>query len=326
MAYTTLQDMIRSVVNKLLTRRYHKPLELAAVDEEQLLKELRKEFRDLPQEDTTHCLPSEKAWRDYLNRIRDLVLNSNPREFLRWDVITGTMFVGNDRYIIEELNYLKQRSDWNTRWREAIAEVTAGNPLPFKKYPESSGNLIHHAYHISQFEEKTGVQVDSVNFVLEFGGGYGSMCRLFGNLGFKGKYVIFDFPHLTALQKYFLRSIGIAVHKFEHVQSAGHSVVCISDLEKLKMILSTYREEENSLFIATWSISETPMSFRDSVLSLVSNFNSYLIAYQDNFGEVNNMEYFEKYKSNHQNRIKWNHWEIRHLPGNTYLVGIRVVD
>ena len=233
------------------------------------------------------------------------------------------MYKRQDKYIITELDHLRRKPDWNKRWREAIVEVAVGHPTVFKKYPRSSGNLIHHAYHISEFEEKTGVKVDNVDLVFEFGGGYGSMCRLFHNLHFNGRYVIFDFPHLTSLQTYFLRSIGIPVYPFDRVGLETSGVVCISKLEELKNILNTSMDKSNSLFIATWSISETPWDFRNLILSLVSQFNSFMIAYQDNFGEADNIKYFQAYKRDTEHGIKWSHWKIGHLPGNNYLMGIR---
>lgn len=51
------------------------------------------------------------------------------------------------------------------------------------------------------------------NIVLEFGGGYGSLCRGFHRCGFKGKYMIFYFPHFSTLQRFFLGSAGIMVHE-----------------------------------------------------------------------------------------------------------------
>jgi len=222
------------------------------------------------------------------------------------------------------LNHLRGKPDWNERWEKAIEEVETGFPILFKKYPRSSGNLIHHAYHVSQLEEKTGVSPDQIDFICEFGGGYGCMCKLFHNLGFKGKYVIYDFPHLSALQKYFLKTVGITVHAFDKFQSEKTGVTCVSDIDALKDILSTYGDYSNSLFIAMWSISETPLHIKNSILPLVSHFDSILISYQDKFGGMDNIEYFETYKSYYEHEIRWDQREIKHLPGNTYLIGTRI--
>ena len=170
-----------------------------------------------------------------------------------------------------------------------------------------------------------GIDPKKLDFVFEFGGGYGSMCRLIYNLGFQGKYVLFDLPAFSALQKFFLKSIGITVHSFEIFKSAQHGVHCISDLEELKEILSNDKEN-NSMFIATWSISETPIELRNPVLSLALSFKAFLIGYQAQFGEVDNIGFFKDWTSA-QDNVEWQDWQIEHLPNrNRYLVGKRKTE
>src|SRR3712207_7978939 len=43
----------------------------------------------------------------------------------------------------------------------------------YPAWPESSGNLLHHAYHVCRFEEATGLRAEQLELVVEFGGGYG---------------------------------------------------------------------------------------------------------------------------------------------------------
>ena len=144
-----LQRMIKKMLYVLLNK--DKALPAPSSKEEEFLSELQTAFRELPVLKTKNLLPSEAEWVNNMNRLRSLVLNHNPREFLRWGVISGTMFVAKARYILTELNYVKQRTDWDTRWRTAIKESPTGHPLPYLFYPESSGNLIHHAYNVDQF-------------------------------------------------------------------------------------------------------------------------------------------------------------------------------
>jgi hypothetical protein len=318
-----LKKIFKHIFKKPLYKKYYKPPNQPSLREQKLIDDLKNTFKKLSNEDATGYSHPERIWKQNMNKLRELVLTDNPREFLRWDVILETMFVGNEDYVVTELNHLRGKPDWNERWEKAIEEVETGFPIPFKKYPRSSGNLIHQAYHMSQLEEKTGVSPDQLDFVCEFGGGYGCMCKLFHNLGFKGKYVIYDFPHFSALQKYFLKTVGITVHTFDNFQSEKTGVTCVSDIDALKDILSAYGDYSNSLFIAMWSISETPLQIKNSILPLVSHFDSFLISYQDKFGGMDNIEYFKTYKNNYEHDIRWDQWEIKHLPGNTYLIGTR---
>jgi len=316
--------MVRSIAKKLLGIVLDRPLPFPSSAEKDFLSELQIAFRDLPVFDITNVPPSEAMWLINMNRLRELVLNQDPREFLRWDVISHTMFVSFAPYLSTELKFLKYRPDWNTRWRQAIKESSVGHPIPDIYYP-SSGNLIHHAYHVAQFEEKTKVQIHDMDYVFEFGGGYGSMCRLFYNLGFHGKYIIFDLPSFSALQRYFLGTLGFPVKPVSEFVTSETGVVCLSEMQQLQALFSDHINTKNGMFIGTWSISESPISIRNSVLPLVSKFQSFLIAYQDKFGEVNNMDFFDRWKESIR-KVSWQSWRIEDIPGNNYLVGTVAAD
>ena len=219
--------MLKSVAKKMIRLVQDRALPIPTSNETAALSELQATFLKLPVLETTSVVPSEATWFGNMNRLRELVLNSDPREFLRWDVIQKTMFVAYSDYLYKELKYLKHLADWKTRWHDAIKESSAGHPTPFVFYPASSGNLIHHAYHVAQFEEKTEIHVDKMDCILEFGGGYGSMCRLFHTLGFKGKYVIFDLPSFSGLQKYYLKTLGIPVQSgVDFMNCKSGRVIC----------------------------------------------------------------------------------------------------
>jgi len=81
---------------------------------------------------------------------------------------------------------------------------------------------------------------------------------------------------------------------------------------------------EKSLFIATWSISETPLAVRKKIMESISHFNYFLIAYADKFGEVNNSKFFDEWRHSLGKRICWVDWPIKHMPGNRYLVGAKM--
>lgn len=318
--------MIKRTVTKILSTlvtAMQKPLQPPSRVENEYIQELQETFRAMGVFDTDGCTSSEAMWRSNMNRLRELALNHDVREFLRWDIVTKTMFINTASYVSEELAYLKQQHDWKIRWCEAIKESPVGLPKPYAFYPLSSGNLIHHGYHLAIFEEKTKSQVQNLEYVFEFGGGYGSMCRLFFNLGFHGKYVIFDLPAFSALQKYYLKTLGLPVLTEETFPKMQKGILCVSDIQHLSKILKKLQEQvemDNSLFIATWSLSESPTSIRNSILPMTSDFASFLLAYQDNFGEVNNLDFFNDWEKSN-NGINWHHEPIKHLPGNHYLMG-----
>lgn len=317
------RNMIRKLVRAIFDTRLPTPSNF----EKGFLLELQQSFQQLPVRDVTTLSRAENAWRGNMNRLRELVLSQDPREFLRWDVISQTMFVDDARYLSKELAYLKQRPDWGTRWKSAIRESSVGHPTPYVYYPRSSGNLIHHAYHLANFEEKTGIEVQNVGVVFEFGGGYGSMCRLFHNLGFQDKYIIFDLPHFSLLQKYFLQVVGLTVHRSVKDFVAAHDgVLCVSDSGMLVSALA-HVDYTNSMFLGTWSVSESPLDVRSKIMPLLAGFNSFLFAYQDTFEEIDNIIYFDNWRENVRS-VVWHSWPIAHAPGNNYLVGsvVKMMD
>ncbi|NTW01027.1 MAG: putative sugar O-methyltransferase [Oscillochloris sp.] len=309
----------------LLTMPFSKTLSPPTSQEIVLIDELRTSFQAFPYTKAGGANPSESAWINHMNRLRDLVLSEDPRRFLCWDVIRATMFIDYARYIRKELRHLQENPGWSSRWRPAIKESSIGSPTRYLYWPDSSANLIHHAYHLVHFEEVAGSRVENIDYILEIGGGYGSLCRLFHNLSFQGKYVIFDLPHFSALQSFFLRSLGIPVHSFESFKTAKSGVICISEIGLLQSLLAQASTDTKSMFIATWSLSETPLYFRDSLLPLVVNarFSAFLIAYQHVFEEVDNIGYFRCWREDVDRQIQWDNRHIEHLPGNSYLVGKR---
>ena len=309
-------------LKKSLSAMYDKPLSPPTQKERELVEELKNCFRNFQIPKTENPTASEREWLKNVNNLKKLILNDNPREFLRWHVISATMFAKYADYIYPELNYLKNQPNWIGYWSKIIKESPVGHPIPYWRYPHSSGNLIHHAYHLAKFEEKTGMKISAVNSIFEFGGGYGSMCRLIHNAGFSGRYIIFDFPAFSALQEYYLKSIGVKVCSMKSLKKEVGGVVCISDLEYLKEILSNDLKVDNSIFIATWSISEVPIKLRDMILPMTSSFGAFLIAYQDQFKEIDNTNFFRNWKHTYKD-IEWHGWEIEHMPQNKYLIGKR---
>lgn len=299
---------------RLNTRR----LAPATENEKLLAGELRDRLRQLTVEIDSSMPASEQAWRRNMLRLKELATQADPRDFLGWDVVCGTMFVKYAKYSRGEYGYLRQQPDW-MRWRAALAESRIGNPPPCPFDATTSCNLVHHAYHVAQFEQVMHDHVDKYGFVLEFGGGYGSMCRLLHNLGFKGRYLIIDLPAFSRLQEYYLKSIGLDVLTEAEYLSGKAGVLCLSDIESIEKFVD---REARSLFIATWSISESPMAVRSGVLKAADTMDAYLIAFQPAFEDMDNVQFFDQWKERKKDYI-WKMQDIRYQPRQRYLFGVK---
>jgi hypothetical protein len=112
------------------------------------IKELVNNFKSIDVIDITIIDGPQKIWSIFLNRLREDVISKNVNNFLRWKVINETMFVDFQHYINIEYNQLVHDKLFEIHWKTGLIENSVGNPLTSKLHNNSSGNLIHHNYHL----------------------------------------------------------------------------------------------------------------------------------------------------------------------------------
>lgn len=270
------------------------------------LDRLRNRVRAIPDPDHGSGSASERRWLENMSELRGQLLTREPHDFLRWDVIRRTMFVGSSRYVRRELDALRDDPGWNSRWRQAIIENRAGDPPGFPRYRASSGNLIHHAYHLHQYEHACGTRVSDIACVVEFGGGYGSMCRLIHRLGFRGRYIIIDLPVFLALQAFYLDETGI---------TANADIRQFEDPGEVMPAMGPGK----TMFIATWSYSEVPPPVRSRIAPVMAACTHLLVGFQDRFEDLVNQDLEAEIRRTCGPDRAWHAMPIPHLPGNRYL-------
>lgn len=311
---------MKKILKKLYEFIYSKNLDPITEKENNLILELRNEVKNIELINLDGLIGAELEWSKNVNDIISNILNKDPREFLSWEVIRYTMFIVRADYINIELKSIFNSIYYNDVFKNSLTESAIGKPLRYWKFPKSSANLIHHIYHLSIFKKVLNGNLNELDIVFEFGGGYGSMCRAIYNCNFNKKYIIFDLPVFSAIQKFYLKLLGIRVLSPEEYHLSNTGVICISDFDILIDITNNLPESSKKLFIATWSFSETPLDFRKKFIPLISKFNYHLIAYQKFFNEVNNNQYFDNFKKSISEK-DWIDIEIEHLVNNNYLIG-----
>ncbi len=291
-----------------------------------IAKQKIEDFREIVRgfqipDDQSLATDADRMWNRFKREMRDYVLQEDPRTFLRCRSIIKSISVPDSPYGYKELKYLRSRKDWVSRWISGLEEDTWGRPYPYWCYSKSSGTRIHHAYHLALFEEMTGRKFSEHTTVVEFGGGYGNMPRLMSKLGYQGRYLIFDFPEFAALQHFYLNGLGMAhgdLNQWSNDQCRQTSVTSWSDLESaLKNV-----DLSDTLFMATWSLSEAPFVIREPMLKAIEGVKSILIAFQSHFEDLANVDYFTEYQKNHPD-YKWVLQPIEHIPGHYYLFGTK---
>jgi hypothetical protein len=238
-----------------------------------------------------------RTWPHRQAELRMRVAKSNPAKFLEWSVVHDALFVGNAPAIKHQLADLL-RGDWK-RWRRGVEESDFGNPARLPACEKTSGNMVHQAYILKQWETVAGERVESLNSIFEFGGGYGAMARLCNQLGFEGAYCIYDLPELSLLQEFYLSNTGV---------------------ENVVFTQEPIEEIVFDLFIAACSLSEVEFELRDEILDSIEA-RSYVIMYQGAYDGRNNREYFESWAETKPD-LEWHRQRMDFYPHHQFLIGV----
>ena len=225
---------------------------------------LDKEFKTSKNLKLTH--------NNFNKQIFEILKKGKIYNFLRNSFIQKMFFVHNRFFIIKELNNLKLNKRWGF-YKKLLPEDNVGNPVRYFLYPKSSGNKINHVYHLSILEDYLKIDLSNIKYVFEFGGGYGCMARIFFQINKNIKYLIFDTKLVNLLQFYYLKQ-----NKINASFSDRNQFILKNDLKNLKS-----ETKKKSLFIANWSLSETPINFRNKFLKYIQNYQYILIAFQEHF-------------------------------------------
>jgi hypothetical protein len=217
------------------------------------------------------------------------------------------------------LRYLLASTRCSAQLQSALTESPVGRPLVNPYYPLSSPLLVQHGYHLVRLLEATDLDLTALRLVVDFGAGYGSFFRLLRNLGYRERYLIWDLPVMSALQRFYLRNVfpgpgGEPPNNLEWLTSG--------DPEAAPIIARHCAQRSPALFIATWSLSETPLAVRERIAPTLSGFSHLLIAYQRRFGENDNVSYFQSLQRSLP-QFAWQHAQCPIFRGNFYLIGKR---
>ena len=240
--------------------------------------------------------------------------------FLRLPPVAKTVHPRIRSHSREYLLYLLASRRFSAELQRALTESPVGRPLVNPHYPLSSPLLVQHGYHLVRLLEATDLDLTALRLVVDFGAGYGSFFRLLRNLGYRERYLIWDLPVMCALQRFYLRNVfptgpaGQPPGNLEWLPSG--------DAAAPAAVSRHCAQQQPSLFIATWSLSETPLAVRERIAPTLAGFTHILCAYQRSFGEHDNVGYFQSLERSLPG-FDWHHAECPIYRGNFYLIGKR---
>ena len=219
----------------------------------------------------------------FSTKILELVLEKKLNNFLRENFIQKVFFVHNRLYIFFLLIKI---FFYHKKFKYLLKEDHVGDPVRYFLYPKSSGNRIREVFHLMEFEKFIQMPLKNINEVFEFGGGYGNMARIFKKINNKVSYTIFDTKEVNLIQYYYLNMLNL---KTNWNQIKKKQINLINRIDKIN-----FGNLKNKLFIANWSLSETPIDIRDKIIKKFSKFNFFLISFQNSFENLDNYCYFSK--------------------------------
>jgi hypothetical protein len=217
------------------------------------------------------------------NYIKKLIIEKKFSNFLRENIIQKIFFVHNRIYILFML--FKIIFNKNKLYKKLLLEDNIGNPIRYFLYPKSSGNRIREVFHLLNFQNFSKISLNRIKIIFEFGGGYGNMARLFYKINKNINYKIFDTFHVNLLQYYYLRMLKIP-STFNELKNKNISLNY--NISKY----NSFSKTDKKLFIANWSLSESPLKLRKIIFNKIINFDYILISYQEKFESINNHLYF----------------------------------
>ena len=225
----------------------------------------------------------KETHKKFNKQLYQLLKKDDIRDFLRESFIQKMFFLHNRIFVFRELLELKRDKRWNF-YKKLIKEDHVGNPIRYFLYPESSGNRINHVFHLKVLIDTFNLNLKTeIKNLFEFGSGYGCMAKIFFKINKNCKIICFDTNLVNLLQYYYLRHCNLDVGF-----SIKNKIYLASNINKIK--------KKNDLFIANWSLSESPLNFRKKFINHLYESKYILISFQEKFENINNLKYFEKLK------------------------------
>lgn len=229
-----------------------------------LKRQIPQIYNNLKNFDIDHFV--EKTWAELLTQLENVLLPDIPFSFLRNNVITYTMFIGSGGDLMKsELKFLKKKVT-DEKLKYLLEEDYVGNPLLINAKYLTSHNSIHHLHHIFRFLDTTKCNLSELKTVIEWGGGYGNLAKIFCRLlNSNITYIIIDLPFFSCIQWLYLATI-FGANKVKIIQSSDESI----DIGKVNLLPLCFLEQyhiECDLFLSTWAISESSKNSQEYVIN-----------------------------------------------------------
>jgi hypothetical protein len=194
--------------------------------------------------------------------------------FKVWASVWNVPFISLNRYS-EYYRVCLEAANKKSIYKEALQERGVGMNqhdaqilMAFNDFPTTTNRMQAMAHFI--INGWTPEKLRKLDTIVELVGGIGDMCDIAYRLGFEGKYVIYDFPEVANIQRYYMGELG------------NNKVEYVSDFNNL---------QDSDLVIGTWSFTEMPIDLRNKIMSKIGKSKNWLLAYSNKIFDLDNASY-----------------------------------
>lgn len=195
-------------------------------------------------------LLSEEIAQDYKTNFK--------LDFLKHPIIRRTMFLDfGGRLQANELDFLRTKFS-PKKLKTLLKESPFGQPT-ITNFPfQTSHNSIHHLYHLAKFSEAASIDLTNIKKVVEWGGGYGNLARIFYKFNPELTYTLIDLPIFAFIQATYL-ACCFGQKKINLILKPGDQIITgqINIIPLNQTVITNLNFNQTDLFISTWALSES---------------------------------------------------------------------
>lgn len=253
-------------------------------------------------------------WDNFNKKLEKHLENGLPFSFLRNGVIAHTMFAIPSKIQFKEELSIVESAISADLLKNILMEDYVGMPYLTNEQYCTSANSIHHLNHLVKFVQNTGCDMQKINTIVEWGGGYGNLAKIYKRFANKPvTYVIIDTPFFSCVQWLYLsvifgdKNVNFLTDGDGKVKENMINIVPLCFLDNLNF--------KADLFISTWALSESSKYAQD----YVANKNWFgaeriILAYQDSDSNLPDSGHIEELAKKSGCKIG----DIQYLKGNHY--------
>lgn len=202
-------------------------------------------------------------WAQARVKMRSVIEGQPNAHVLREPFIGGTMvrtgFEYPQRYEVAYLKYCTRKETYDTL--KAIPETDFGDLSKECAEFKCTTNTLGHLFYAARVLEHTK---KTPRVLVEFGGGYGNLARLFAHVYPDATIFIIDLPEFNALQWLFLKRAlpqkNVLLHSSipDAFQDGSIHLIPLHLLDELSI--------NTDIFISTFGLSECPLALQDCII------------------------------------------------------------